>query len=102
MPGNSRLDEAFSDNPGRPASQALGPQEGRITRVTAQGAFFTMQDYDGGKHEFGPAPWSKVVTTSAGAEPHLHTAVAPGAGVRCLVVFVGAGVARPWVIGWWT
>lgn len=85
--------------------------EGKIKRITAQGIYFTIKDWDNSKHEFGPAPytWSRhtTVTDTGSYAPVLHTHVVPipadgpAAGDRCLVVFVGGGVEDPWVIGWW-
>jgi hypothetical protein len=101
--------------------------EGKIKRITAQGIYFTLKDWDNGKHEFGPAPYTwpaLTVTSNTNAlsdngtlviggtpEPHTHTSPhthqvpipvnQPVGGDRCLVVFVGGGVEDPWVIGWW-
>lgn len=65
------------------AQQQQAFSEGRCRRVTAEGMFFTVDSWDGGKHIFGPAPWP------GGPEP--------AAGTLVLVVFLGGGVSRPWV-----
>lgn len=61
--------------------------EGEYHSVNASGLFFTVSSWDDGKHVFGPAPW--------------RGGVAPTAGSRVLVVFVGVGVGSPWVLGLW-
>jgi hypothetical protein len=69
----------------RPARVAIdGPQEAVITAVTGAVCYFTIPAI-GGAFQYGPAPYP------AGS--------APAAGMRCLAVFVGAGVGDPWVIG---
>lgn len=80
------LDEAIL---GKRRGQA-GPRplvEGVIISAGAEGATFAVPAWDGGAHEFGPAPYPG--------------ATAPAAGARCLVAFVGPGVGNPWVIGLW-
>jgi hypothetical protein len=79
--------------------------EGVVKSVDTKGMMFTVPTWDGGKYEFGPAPWPKVFNTqftTTSVELHTHDATAtetlPVKGDRCLVVFPG-GV--PWVIGWW-
>ena len=62
--------------------------EAEYSRMDSNGLYFTVKSWDGGKHVFGPAPWT--VTTPA-----------PVSGDRVLVLFLGAGVERPWVLGWW-
>ena len=78
--------------------------EGVVKKVTPDGAVFTIPDWDDGKHLFGPAPWpmSRVEPADVGGTLHDHTATEPPAGSRCLVLFVGAGVDRPWILGWWS
>lgn len=78
--------------------------EGKIKSITSDGAMFTVPDWDGGTHVFGPAPWpvSRVEPAAvADLGLHDHDGTKPPAGSRCLVVFVGTGVDRPWILGWW-
>ncbi len=83
----------------QPKVQANTFVEGSLFDVTPDGARFTVPSWDGGKHVFGPAPWplSRVEPTGA----HDHEASVPPRGARVLVLFLGAGVERPWVLGWW-
>lgn len=62
--------------------------EAECHSVGSDGIYFTVNSWDGDRHLFGPAPWT--VTTPA-----------PVKGDRVLVLFLGAGVDRPWVLGWW-
>lgn len=75
--------------------------------------FFTVNTWDGGKYVFGPAPWPKPLK-------HQHRYIIPGGygitlyprefddivlppiGARVLVLFLGPGVDRPWVLGLWS
>lgn len=140
--------------------------EGVVEKVTPEGMFFTIPEWDDGVHLFGPAPWprSQVVSTDLGSHSHSvsstnlgshdHTATStnlgshshtttaettsstnlgshthtvnskdlgshthtggssnlgghnhlpaePSKGARCVVLFLGAGVDRPWVLGVW-
>lgn len=75
--------------------------EGRIKGVSPAGAMFTIPSWDGGKHEFGPAPWPISAVEPGGGEAHDHTGTPPPAGARALVVFVGDGIGNPWIVGWW-
>lgn len=86
-----------------PVGQTSGPVEGRVHSVTADGLKFTLPDWDGGRLVFGPCPWpmSRVEAVSDGDGPHDHPETVPVAGWRCLVVFVGAGIDRPWCVGLW-
>lgn len=84
------------------------PQEGQVTRVTGDGVYFVVGDWDGGRYEFGPAKWARgndVELTAGGSgddafAAHRHERV-PQPGQLCLVVFVGPGIERPWIVGWW-
>lgn len=82
--------------------QMTGPQEGRVVDVGPAGIRFTIGDLDQHRTVFGPAPWNEHDTgpASAGAA-HVHTARQPVAGDRCLAVFVGNGIDRPWILAWW-
>lgn len=92
----------------RAAPQAALPMEGVVRSVAAAGVSFVVPDYDGGRHLFGPAPWHRgsAAATDAdggGTDPaHVHTAAPPPVGARCLVVFAGGSIERPWVVAWWT
>lgn len=107
------------------ASQNNAPSEGEVWDVGPAGLRFTIKDWDGGKHVFGPAPWpmSRVEpvshthpvtvtvsdTYSGGgsgsgtAQPttHDHAETLPKRGDRALVLFLGDGIERPWVLSWW-
>lgn len=77
--------------PGPPPSPAMMPVQGTVHHVTAAGVYFTIPDWDGGKHVFGPAPWNHA------------SAAAPLEGATCLVVFAAGGegtMSRPWVVAW--
>lgn len=93
--------------PSRVPPAASLPVEGKVKAVTAAGVTFTVADYDGGKHVFGPAPWHRGAAAATDADgpggeaAHVHTAAPPPVGARCLVVFVGTGVERPWVVAWY-
>lgn len=80
------------------APQAPGFLEGRIKSADNTGAYFTLPDFDGGKYLFGPAPWPNVKTIVGGIT---YPQIPPPVGARCLVAFVGSGIDRPWVLGWW-
>lgn len=90
--------------------------EGVVDAVTAAGMTFTVPGWDGGRHLFGPAPWPvsrveptdhghRVSHTMGGGDAatmrHDHVETVPARGARCLVLFLGAGVEKPWVLGWW-
>lgn len=80
----------FGTTPGAPASTPVGggPVEGTVIAVSADGMTFTIDSWDDGEYQFGPAPYPT----------YLIGAVGPAAGDRCLVVFADI---EPWVIGWW-
>lgn len=73
--------------------------EAQVHDVTPAGLRFTVKDWDQGKHVFGPAPWpmSRVEPASL----HDHPETVPTKGMRALVLFLGDGIDRPWVIGVW-
>lgn len=77
--------------------------EGSVVAVTAAGMTFRVKEWDGGKHVFGPAPWpmARVQPTNDGSGAHDHAETVPTAGWRCLVLFLGEGISRPWVMGVW-
>lgn len=88
--------------------------EGVVEKVTPEGMFFTIPEWDDGTHLFGPAPWprAQVEPTDLGTHGHSnagstslgshdHVATEPSKGARCVVLFLGAGVDRPWVLGVW-
>lgn len=103
----SELEAAFGIGGRSRPPQAQGPQEGTITRTTAEGVFFVLPGYSPGL-EFGPAKWTRSAIEpnvhshpDAGTSEHDHEATFPPAGATCLVLFVGPGIQRPWVVGWW-
>lgn len=85
------------------------PVEGKVKAVLPAGVTFTVEAYDGGTHEFGPAPWHRGAAAATDADgpavgsepPHVHAAAPPAVGARCLVIFVGSGIEQPWVVAWW-
>lgn len=112
----SGLDEWLGMRGGAPRPQMQGAQEGRITRANhVDGAWFIIPEYST-QLEFGPAPWCKSrvepetehvhgETGEGGGvtapTSHDHKETVPPPGARCLVIFVGTGIERPWVVGWW-
>ena len=96
---------------GTPRKGPVGPAapvEGVVKAYSAAlGVSFTVPDWDGGTHVFGPAPWHRGAAAPTDADgggtegPHVHAAAAPVPGQRCLVVFVGSGIERPWVVAWY-
>lgn len=97
----NELDAVFglSKRP-RSRPQASGPQEGTVLRTTADGVFFRLLGYSD-TLEFGPAKWTRPGVEPGGTDVHDHTGTTPQPGQDCLVVFVGPGIQRPWVLGWW-
>lgn len=104
------LDAFFGYGPGhdRARRQVEGPMEGTVLRVTAAGAYFRLNDGDMEHLEFGPAKWNRARVDpnththgGGGEDTHGHTPTEPAAGALCLVVFVGPGVERPWLLAWW-
>jgi hypothetical protein len=89
------MDRIIGRRPSRGAdpSTANGMVLGRVITADASGVRFTIPEWDGGKHEFGPSPWSM-----GEAEP-------PD-GAWCLVAFLPPTPDMPglrsWVLGWWT
>lgn len=100
---------------GGPPRTGLTAVEGVVHSVVAAGLRFTVPDWDGGIHVFGPAPWPRslveptaLVTQSAGDpahthadEAHDHVGSTPVVGDRCAVLFIGNGIDNPWVVGFW-
>lgn len=79
-----------------------------MTRVTAEGIYFTVPGLFGTKYEWGPATWSHNLTTAVavgdhGAHAH-YGSVDPPVGATVLVVWALAaadpGQAVPWVLAW--
>lgn len=103
--------------PERERKQFDGPQEGLIKSVGVKGIRFTIPEYNA-QTIFGPAPYTKVAVEPAGVHDHEetgegggttseqanhdHAGTVPLVGAKCLVVFVGNGIGRPWVVGWWS
>lgn len=71
-----------------PSAPGCSIVEGECLSVAPEGMYFTVKSWDGGKHSFGPAPWPQTAET-------------PTAGARVLVLFLDAGIERPWVLSWW-
>lgn len=67
-----------------------GPREGRILSVdtSAHTARFAVPDF-APDQTFGPAPYT------------VGAATAPQVGDACVVLFVGVGIERAWIVGWW-
>lgn len=82
--------------------QVSGAQEGIITKHAPDGGvLFKIPAYSN-TIEFGPAKWIRSrVEPAAGPDMHDHVETLPPVGAVCLVIFVGPGVQRPWVVGWW-
>ncbi len=79
------------------ATQANTFVEGVVFDVAPAGMRFTIPEWDNGRHVFGPAPWP-----ASRVEPADHHAEAtPRRGARALVLFLGEGIERPWILGWW-
>lgn len=83
-----------------------GPQEATVVAATADTLTFTVNGYSP-TVKFGPAPYPRpavaatTLTLSSGTvspDPHTHTPSVPPAGTQCLVMFVGSGTDRPWVV----
>lgn len=91
----SRLTPGVHADPA-PALQDL-PQTGRITSVSASGAFIVLDNMQGLK--LGPAPWG------LGSHATFDAAIAAGwtplVNDRALVVFAGVGVGAPVITAWW-
>lgn len=79
--------------------------EGVIHSVDPKGAYFTVPDWDDGKHKFGPCPWPRtLLATSAVGDhgTHDHEGDAPTVGARCLVQsYYKRGEELFWIVGWW-
>lgn len=89
---------------GPPPRTEVTAVEGVVHSITASGMRFTVPDWDGGTHVFGPAPWprSLIEPTSVGDHGvHDHEGSPPVTGDRCAVIFIGNGIDNPWVIGFW-
>lgn len=101
-------DLLYPDRAHDPNRQFDGPQEGIVKSVGPKGVKFVLPDFDD-QLLFGPAPYPRYGIEPAGAhnhggggvDDHDHEWTDPPVGARCLVVFVGAGIDRPWLVGWW-
>lgn len=83
-----------------------GAQEGLVHHVDSSGVYFTLPSWSD-SDVFGPARWHAATTvdvSGGSGEPafaaHHHDIAAPAVGQLCVVVFVGAGVNRPWIVAW--
>lgn len=87
MRNRQDINELFSSTPRAQSTAApTGPQEGKIIAVANGKATFIVPDYSD-TALFGPAPYAP------GIEP-------PPVGAKCLIVFVGNGVDRAWIVAW--
>lgn len=101
--------QAFRDalaSPRTPSPQAAARfVEGEAYDVGPKGMRFTVEDWDGGKHVFGPAPWAMSRVEPAPQDyaggTHDHVETAPTRGDRVLVLFLGDGIDQSWILGWW-
>lgn len=79
-----------------------GPQPATVLKVIGSDLYVELEAVDG--LEVGPCAWSRPAghfhTNPEGGSTGTVSASTPPAGTRCLVVFAGAGVTDPWVIGW--
>ena len=82
--------------------------EGQVFDVSSAGMRFTVREWDGGRHIFGPAPWPRAQVEAVShshpdgaAVSHIHSETVPARGARVLVLFRGHGVENPWVVGVW-
>jgi hypothetical protein len=55
--------------------------------VGAGTAVFVLKEFDNETHRFGPAPFGRTDTP-------------PEVGDRCLVIFVGNGIDRGWIVAY--
>jgi hypothetical protein len=94
------IDAFIRSQPLRSQSTSNSFVEGECHSVTAEGMYFTIDGWDEGKYVFGPAPWP-TSRVDLGPDAHDHSETVPTAGDRVLVLFLGGGVERPWVLGWW-
>jgi hypothetical protein len=69
-----------------PRSQAKSAMEGKIIQVATNEAWFTLDEFDASLR-FGPAPFGRTDTP-------------PQVGDRCLVIFIGSGIDRAWIVSW--
>lgn len=98
----ARLPVTATRRPDR-VRQYDGPQEAIVRSVTAKGVMFSVLDRTGAASSevLGPAGWQRPVLPHAAGDPGVLGT--PPARTRCLIVFVGTGVDRPWVLafsGW--
>ncbi|MCA1781992.1 MAG: hypothetical protein ABR616_05780 [Dermatophilaceae bacterium] len=60
---------------------------------------------DGHTHLGGPIGEVEFDTETSGSHTHgvehRHLVPIPRPGYRCLVLLLGSGVDRPWIVGWW-
>lgn len=104
-----KVGRVLGDDPydGEPAPAFPGVYSGTVTRVTAQGLFFTMEEHSPDL-EFGPAPWPNAGSTGgtvAGGDNHTHemTPGNPPKGTQVAVGFSDGDAGQPLVLaiyGW--
>lgn len=92
------LDDILYPDSREPQRQVQTHEQGRVISVDDSGIRFTLDSFPT-ITGFGPAPYPKWgnPTPPGGTGPH----IGPQPGDRCLVVFAGPGISRPWVLGWW-
>lgn len=78
--------DILAGRPQRRAPQAPNALEGKILAVDATAATFTIPEWD--------------PTIKFSAAPFLAGPTPPAPGDRCLVLFVGNGIDRPWIVSW--
>jgi hypothetical protein len=69
-----------------PRVQAKSAMEGTILQVGTNEAWFSLSEFDS-SFRFGPAPFGRTDTP-------------PQVGDRCLVIFVGSGIDRGWIVAY--
>lgn len=93
----SLLDDVFLDDRS-PRPQLVGPQAGTVLGVAGGKLLVSLEAF----------PDQQFICTWGHPADHTHTVSAgstgaaggshPATGSRCLVLFVGAGLADPWVV----
>lgn len=91
------LDHLLHGAKSNPRAQFPGAQEGKVHDVVDGGVRFTLASFPG--VVFGPAPWHQPTLQPAG-DGHTHQVLPPQPGRSCVVVFIGDGADRPWVVAW--
>lgn len=93
----SLLDAVILDDRTRPP-QMSGPQAGKVLRISGTKLVVTLDAFPA--QEFA-CTWGRVLDhqhTDADGPTGYAGGSFPTAGTRCLVLFVGQGLADPWVV----